>query len=354
MKKFLIIFAMMTIPTIASAGCSIMTSQPSSSYTLIQTIDSTTLGNYGSNSCSSTTTKYYLDTTNMVYAKVLYCTACASEFSLQKMTVQVGSCSWDTQLCSTCSITSTKPTTGSGSGLSQGMNCATYNTKYLYYSGGNIYHTIESCATCPSGWHIDHKNIQTVNFVDGCGTVFYSCTQCGTGYIYSKGQCVKCAAGEYSNGNDSTTCLTCPSKDEAWTSSALTTKPSVSSGSISSNSGHINKCFLKNGTYYDTQGAFTYGDDCYYDGTLAVDKCATVSYACLSYTGTANTAVSAKTNSSTGGACWCTANNKSIYMTTMGPDASPTYTSNCESSCLSACKSQFTYNTTWRTAVGCD
>ena len=356
MKKILIIFAIVLMPVFAHGACSVTTTSPGSGYTLVGTESTVELGGYGTSTCATTRIRYYVDTTTQRYKKVTECVSCKSGYSTVNTMISFGDCTWDTAvMCSACTLQNEEPQYASVTGGSNPTNCATYSTRYLYSSMANGYFIVNTCTSCPSGYHFSDQ--RTVSFETTCSATYVECEACGSGYIYSMGKCSKCPSGTYKSGsNDTGTCQNCPAKTDAWTSSALTTNPSVSSGDVSSDegAGDINSCYLADGSYYDDTGTWTHGATCYYDGTAPVDKCATVSYACLSYTGSTTTAVAAKTNQSTGAACWCTANGLSVYFTTMGPSVAPTYTANCESSCPNTCESNMKSNTNMRNVLGCD
>ena len=346
MKKILIIFVMILMPVFAHGVCTTMTTSPDISYTSETTINLAYQGAHGTqSSCKNTAVKYYVDTTKKVYSTVTTCTSCETGYTSQSITVFVGDCSFTASYCSYCSISTTRPNNISSLGGNHDItNCSTLGRKYIYSSTANGYFEVKSCSQCANGYSIQKSPMQ-INFSD-----------CGLFYYYECQRDV-CNAGYYGSGGDD--CTECPNKTDAYTSSSLSTNPSRRDGYIMSDRGSttVDDCYLKDGTYYDATGAWTHGATCFYDGTsggTVTDKCATVSYACLSYTGTANTAVSAKPNSSSGAACWCTANNKSIYLSTMGPSVAPTYTANCESGCPSACGSKVAGDSTWRTLLGCD
>ena len=342
MKKILIIFAIVLMPAFAYGACTTMTTSPNTSYTSETNIS-------WASGCSNGTPvkKYLVDTVKKTYVSVEVCNSCASGYTAETSVVYAGDCAFDVSFCSYCTASDTKPSTGSQLGSNNLVNagCKTITKKYYYYSAANGYFTFQSCSECENGYVLNTVPVPVTSFGN-----------CGTMYAYQCSRSV-CNAGYYGSGGDD--CTECPNKTDAYTSSSLSKNPSRRDGYIMSDRGSttVDDCYLKDGTYYDATGAWTHGATCFYDGTsggTVTDKCATVSYACLSYTGTANTAVSAKPNSSSGAACWCTANNKSIYLSTMGPSVAPTYTANCENACPSACVSNVASNPTWRTALGCD
>ncbi len=300
--------------------------------------------------CSSYTTRYYHNSDTKEYGKVISCSACSNSGVKTTTSGGFADCSFSYSYCTLCTTTTTKPSGTVLSTVPVPQGCATTSVKYMTSSQTSGYFTVNGCSTCPSGSWLE----QQYGKMGACPYSRGVCTRCEPGTYRINNSCVSCSAGTYSDTYNASSCTTCPSATDFYTNSALSTYPSVSNGSITSPvKATKNDCYALGKTYYDSKGTWTYGGTCTYDGTATVDNCATVTKTCLS-SSMGWTSLDVKTTKPSGAAgkyCFCTANGKSFYMTTMG--SSDTDATACNSACLGACTSTITNNATLRANLGC-
>ncbi len=173
-RMLLFVIAVCAMPLdVAFASCSNSTSTQSGYTDVGQTWGDTSY-------CSSYTTRYYHNSDTKEYGKVISCSACSS--SADKFTVSGGfaDCSFSYSFCTLCEHTTTKPSGLSNlSTTSTPANCATTATEYIIPSTTSGYYTINSCATCPSGYWLEARSSKM-----GACTYYRSvCTRCAPGLI---------------------------------------------------------------------------------------------------------------------------------------------------------------------------
>ena len=158
----------------------------------------------------------------------------------------------------------------------------------------------------------------------------------------ASGDCKKCPCepGTYSTSNGSQLC--------GWTTNNFinlvedanapsTTLASCKLGPVSSGSPIAYR------TYDDLKGRFTMDTYCPHSG---IELCDNVSHKCSN---NSTTQYTLGTPSDTAGAgCWCHANNKYVFIGTMG------VASGCAAGCPTSCKNVVSSNPTVRTLLGCD
>ena len=238
--------------------------------------------------------------------------------------------------------------------------CKNYSTLYYQYNETvngtttNLAHKYIQCSTCNDGYFQVSKSGK----VGTCTYTYSQCTQCTAGTYKSGTSCPSCAKGTYSTTVNASSCTTCPPLSGAYADSDLTTAVNVANGYVTTagtGSESINECYIIYAArYYDNSGTFSFGGTCAYDGTVVKDVCADITYACLDMMGTQyNMIPGTKENTSSGAACWCNANGKNFYYTTMGSSTSAS-PSSCEASCYSACSYTIANTTSVRESLGCD
>ncbi len=334
-----------------AASCTAYTSTSSlSGYTRAATVGDTT-------NCSSYTTQYYIDANTKTYHMVYSCSACTGS-SVYKVdqTGGIGDCTYSYSWCSACTYTTTKPNSVSAlGGPTAPSSCSTQSTQYVISSAVAGYMSITSCATCPSGYWKKYY----YGKLNGCPYQYVQCTRCTPGTYKVSQSCISCSAGTYSDTYNASSCSTCPSASDIYTTSALSTLASVSSGKITSDAGigASSYCYIKPGTYYNSTGTFTYGGTCTYTNVATVDKCATVTTACISSNMELSAGVVQNGDLATkaasygsGAGCFCGANNRYYFFATMGQYVTSS-SSLCESSCPSACAGSVNGK---RSELGCD
>ncbi len=308
-----------TVTTGAYSACYNFDNQQSSNtysgYTRFDDVIPGTTQSYGATACSSSTTKWYYDTTEKVYRKITSCNTCPPAYNLVDSPALYGSCITDVKVCVECVLSTTVPDRGSPQGTISNPSgvCAKYSTYYLYSSTADAYLTILSCDVCGGG-HI----ITTAYTFANCPFTYRTCETCypGTRYdptLQSSSKCVACGRGTYTSTPDTKTCIDCPSATNPpqYINSALTSVASYNNGSI----GHDqsidpttpNTCFLKAGTYYDEKGTYR-TPSCYYNNVertgVGID-CSIIQPVCTTVVGSGIAPGAPYGTVGQGQACWC-------------------------------------------------
>ena len=171
-----------------------------------------------------------------------------------------------------------------------------------------------------------------------CNTAYYGKRQ--TMSVSTTGTCTKCPCMDdtYSASSGAQLC--------GWTAnnySSLTDNSKAPNTTLADcKAGPVPGVPEQYRTYNDTSGQHILSSYCTHSG----DLCAEVSYKCSTTTGTGN-AVGTPADTA-GSGCWCYANGKYVYITTMGS------ASGCASSCPNACVGTVAGNATMRENLGCD